>query len=189
MRVIAGECGGLALVAPKGSQTRPTTDKVKGAIFAMLGDRGACGRVLDLFAGSGGLGIEALSRGADWCDLVDRAPDAVEAISKNLAHTKLASQARVHRSEVERFLMLVTEPYDLILCDPPYGLKELPAILARVAHPAVARDGATVVVEYGRRDEVPVVIGRLRRDRVRVHGDTAVAIYDVVDGPIPGGTE
>jgi 16S rRNA G966 N2-methylase RsmD len=77
----------------------------------------------------------------------------------------------------------------LILCDPPYGLKELPAILARVAHPAVARDGATVVVEYGRRDEVPVVIGRLRRDRVRVHGDTAVAIYAVVDGPIPGGTE
>jgi 16S rRNA G966 N2-methylase RsmD len=104
VRVIAGEARGVPLAAPPGKGTRPTSDRTKEAIFAVLGDLGCDGRVLDLFAGSGALGIEALSRGATSCDFVEAAPAACRAIVANLAKTKLATQGRVHQRTVERFL-------------------------------------------------------------------------------------
>lgn len=176
MRVIAGEAGGIPLAAPKGTATRPTTDKVKGAIFGMLGEDGASGRVLDLFAGSGGLGIEALSRGADWCDFVDRSADAVAAIHANLVKVRLAGSARVVRGDAHRFLDTVSTPYDLVVCDPPYGWANMDDLVARLARPQVTRDRAVVVVEIGRRDPPLAVPPRLVIDRERTHGDTVIAI-------------
>ncbi|MGH2350896.1 MAG: RsmD family RNA methyltransferase, partial [Chloroflexota bacterium] len=134
MRVIAGEARGVPLVAPAGRGTRPTSDRTKEAIFSVLGDLGCEGRVLDLFAGSGALGIEALSRGATFCDFVDSAAAACRAIEANLAKTKLAAQGRVHRQPVARFVAAATGraagvSYDLILMDPPYELLELDALL------------------------------------------------------------
>lgn len=176
MRVIAGDAGGLVLVAPRGSATRPTTDKVKGAIFGMLGEAGAAGRVLDLFAGSGGLGIEALSRGATWCDFVDRSPDAIAAIVANLAHTHQAGAGQVHRVEALRFLDGIGTPFDLVLCDPPYGWVAMDDLLGRLARPEVTRGGGIVVLETGRRDPAPSPPARLVVDRTRIHGDTVVTI-------------
>lgn len=176
MRVIAGELGGVHLAAPRGTGTRPTTDKVKGAIFGMLGEAAGTGRVLDLFAGSGGLGIEALSRGADWCDFVDRSPDAVASVVANLQRTRLADVARVVRGDAHRFLAAVREPYDLILCDPPYGWGPMEDTLTRVAQRSVMRDGAVLVVETGRRDPSVNAPAGLIVDRVRTYGDTVVTI-------------
>ena len=181
MRVIAGHVGGIVLAAPRGTSTRPTTDKVKGAIFGMLGEDGGAGRVLDLFAGSGGLGIEALSRGAGSCDFVDRMPDAVAAIVANLAKARLGAAARVIRGDAHKFLDTVREPYDLILCDPPYGWAAIEDLLERLARPLVSRDGTVLVIETGRRDPPVVAPPRLAVDRVRVHGDTVVTILRAED--------
>ena len=119
MRVIAGTSGGLRLFAPR-TGVRPTMDRVKAAIFSSLGDRVIGARVLDLFAGTGALGIEALSRGAASATFVERDPHAIAAIERNLAATSLSG--RVRKQDVFDFLphTPLTETYDLILADPPY---------------------------------------------------------------------
>src|SRR5919202_359623 len=109
MRVIAGRVKGHHLQAPRGMDTRPTSDKVREAVFAMLGDRFADGRVLDLFAGTGALGIEALSRGASYAVFVERRPPACQVIRANLKHTKLEDLARVMCMPAERALTLLDE--------------------------------------------------------------------------------
>ena len=120
MRVIAGSAGGLALHIPK-SELRPTMDVVKGAIFSSLGDFVAGARVLDLFAGTGSLGIEALSRGAASVTFVESERRAVQTIEKNLAHTRLTGT--VHAMDVFRFLDRLSAPgsYEIIFADPPYA--------------------------------------------------------------------
>lgn len=120
MRVIAGRAGGIRLAVPK-SGVRPTMDRVKAAIFSSLGDAIIDARVLDLFAGSGALGIEALSRGAAFVLFVEKDRQLTEAIEKNLAKTKL--DGRVRRQEVFEFLQRSsgTERFQIIFADPPYG--------------------------------------------------------------------
>ena len=118
MRVVAGELGGRRLHAPAGGATRPTADKVREALFSIVGDiEGA--RVLDLFAGSGALGIEALSRGAADATFVERAGPAVAAIRRNLL--ELGLEGDVRRGDVARFLKRAAgePPFDLVFCDPP----------------------------------------------------------------------
>lgn len=119
MRVIAGSAGGLRLTVPE-TEVRPTMDRVKAAIFSSLGDRVVNAKVLDLFAGTGALGIEALSRGAASALFVEENATAVRAIEQNFIHTKL--RGRVRRGDVFAFLEAVqsNERYDIILADPPY---------------------------------------------------------------------
>ena len=117
MRVVAGIAGGIPLQIPK-HDLRPTMDKVKGAIFSSLGEMVVGARVLDLFSGSGALGIEALSRGAACAVLLDNNVQAIQSININLAKTRL--QAVVRRDDVFRFLKQNTAEFDLILADPPY---------------------------------------------------------------------
>jgi 16S rRNA (guanine966-N2)-methyltransferase len=182
LRVIAGEARGVPLVAPKGDRTRPTSDLLKGAIFSMLGDRAGEGRVLDLFAGSGALGIEALSRGADWCDFVDASRAACQAIEANLAKTRLGERAAVHVLPVQRWLAQagsasVAAPYDLILIDPPYALAEQDAILGRLASSPLVGERTLLILEHtSRRTPLPA-LGPLRISKSRRHGDSAVTIY------------
>ncbi len=180
MRVIAGEAGGVPLVAPSGTATRPTSDKLKGAIFSSLGDVGCTGRVLDLFAGSGGLGIEALSRGADFCDFVDSAAAACRAIRVNLHKTKLADRTAVHQLAVARFVASAAgAPYDLILMDPPYALAGLEALLAEVAVSGLVGPGTTLLVEHASRRTLPPRLGPMEAGRTRTHGDSAFTIFAV----------
>jgi 16S rRNA (guanine966-N2)-methyltransferase len=202
MRVIAGEAGGVPLVAPPGRETRPTADKVKGAIFSSLGDAGCNGRVLDLFAGSGALGIEALSRGADFCDFVDSAAAACKAIRANLAKTRLASSATVHCQPVQRLIQAASaggagpdraaapqapppaqvihaahSAYDLVLLDPPYALPDLESLLVTLATSPLVGPQTTMLVEHASRRPLPPVLGPLRAVKTRTHGDSAFTIY------------
>lgn len=140
MRVVAGEAKGRRLVAPDGEATRPTSDRVREATFNALGSLGypEDASVMDLFAGSGALGIEALSRGAAHCTFVEEDRRAVEAITANLRSTGLADRATVVRAEVLGWLGgHRKESADLALCDPPYPFDGWVELLARIAAPFV----------------------------------------------------
>ena len=130
MRVVSGTAGGLRLVAPAGRDTRPTTDRVREAIFSALESLGSVGgaEVLDLFAGSGALGIEALSRGAAAATFVDNAGDAIAAIAANLDRTKLVG-GTVVRADALGFVASGGR-YDLAFADPPYDFDRWPELLA-----------------------------------------------------------
>jgi len=163
------------LPTPVGDAVRPTSDRVREALFGRLGElEGA--RVLDLFAGTGALGIEALSRGAAYAVFVERAPAALVALRANLAALGLEGTARVVRGNAVAAVARLGragERFDLILLDPPYASGEAaPALRALVASGALAPD-ATVVVESGRRHPVPPVPG-LRRVDERRYGDTVL---------------
>ena len=153
LRVIAGSAGGLPLVAPKSGAARPTTDRVKESLFAALGlDRIVDASVLDLYAGSGALAIEALSRGAAGAVLVERDHSAVKAIRRNLATTHLRERTRVQDSTVAAFLSgkpPAERPFDLVFLDPPYAAatRELGRILDGLDQTGWVAEGATVVVE------------------------------------------
>ncbi len=150
MRVVAGSAGGIPLFAPK-SDLRPTMDVVKGAIFSSLADFVVGARVLDLFAGSGGLGIEALSRGAASATFVETDPRAIDSITSNLAKTRL--RGSIQQMDVFAFLDRFVTPglFDLILADPPYakapGDRDFTPELLRneSLHRALAPDGIFVM--------------------------------------------
>ncbi|HLL93083.1 MAG TPA: 16S rRNA (guanine(966)-N(2))-methyltransferase RsmD [Solirubrobacteraceae bacterium] len=177
MRVIAGRHGGRRLKTPTGTVTRPTSDRVREALFSMLGQVEGC-HVLDLFAGSGALGIEALSRGASGAVFVERNARAVAVLRANLAALALADDvARVRHVDALSALRSArerVETYDLIFIDPPYRqapawADELAAILPPLLSPA-----ARVVVESATRAplELPLEIERQRR-----YGDTSITIH------------
>lgn len=132
MRVVAGSARGRPLLAPPGRDTRPTTDRVREAVFNALTSLDAIegATVLDLFAGTGALGIEALSRGAAAADFVERDAGARRVLQANLAATDLADRARVHGGTAESFLAGAPGPYDLVLLDPPYAYDQWEALLA-----------------------------------------------------------
>ncbi|MGZ4678250.1 MAG: 16S rRNA (guanine(966)-N(2))-methyltransferase RsmD [Acidimicrobiia bacterium] len=180
-RVIAGEQGGLRLVVPKGSRTRPTTDRVKESLFAALGPGRLVGaRVLDGYAGSGALAIEALSRGAARATLVDRDPRAVDAIRRNLATTRLTDRANVLRRGVAGHVQgrPPTTPFDLVFLDPPYDLTgaELGRVLDALAVPGWLAADAAVVVERAANAGPPPLPTGWGVTWERVYGDTLVVL-------------
>jgi 16S rRNA (guanine966-N2)-methyltransferase len=187
MRVIAGEAGGVPLVASVGAGVRPTSDRLKTAMFAVLGDAGCEGRVLDLFAGSGALGIEALSRGAEHCDFVEGRAAACTAIRLNLRKTKLEARARVYCQTVERYLggaaAAAAGPFRLVLMDPPYALTDLESLLQALGASTLVAGDTVLVLEHSSRRQVPQRVGRLELARTRAHGDGAFSLY----GPVPEG--
>ena len=174
MRVIAGTHGGRELIAPKGRATRPTSDRVREALFSILGDVGGL-RVLDLFAGSGALAIEALSRGAAQATLVDSAPPAIAAIRRNLDALNLSGE--VVRQPVSRFLQSASRDarqYDLVFLDPPYRhASTLGRELTSALTPILA-DDARVVAESDRRSPLGLELTLLDERR---YGDTLIQIH------------
>ena len=175
MRVIGGTLGGRTLVAPRGRETRPTPERVREALFSILGSLDGL-RVLDLFAGSGALGIEALSRGARELTLVDAARPATAAIARNL--NSLGADAEVRRQTASGFLQQARDErrqYDLVFVDPPYGeAVRLGPQLSAALVPVLAT-GARVVFESDRR--APPTLEPLRRVDERRYGDTLIGIY------------
>jgi 16S rRNA (guanine966-N2)-methyltransferase len=208
VRVIAGVARGRPLQAPARSPTRPTGDKVKGAIFSMLEAealrRGfdpiaadeeqdgrfaaavAWPRVLELYAGSGALSIEALSRGATHADLVETSADARKAIDANLAKTGLADKASVHGMTSEAAVSTFRGTYDLILLDPPYDAEGVRLVLERLAGGGLLSSSGVVVWEHSRSAESSELIGapeggvRLRLLRTRPYGTASVSLYAAV---------
>ncbi|HEX2141032.1 MAG TPA: 16S rRNA (guanine(966)-N(2))-methyltransferase RsmD [Candidatus Limnocylindria bacterium] len=185
MRVIAGSAGGIALTAPRGDATRPVTDRVKETLFGILGDRVLDARVVDLYAGSGALGVEALSRGAAHATFVEHDRRALVAIRENLERTRLAASASVHGLEVARYLASAGDQrFDLAFLDPPYEERDILAPLERLA-PLLA-PGATVVVKHFWRTDVPAPPG-LAVARRRRFGETVLTFLetDAVEEPPP----
>jgi 16S rRNA (guanine966-N2)-methyltransferase len=177
MRVIAGALGGRRLLAPRGAGTRPTADRVREALFSVLGDVGGA-LVLDLFAGSGALGIEALSRGAAFATFVEREPGALAALEQNLASLELADCVRVVHADARAALRAARtrgDKYDLVFIDPPYAqASDLAAMLAAGLDGLLAR-GARVVSESARR--TPLELG-LELTFERRYGDTLIRIHE-----------
>ena len=172
MRVVAGELRGRRLAAPAGRATRPTSDRVREALFSMLGGVEDA-RVLDLFAGSGALGIEALSRGAGSAAFVDRDARAVAAIRSNLTALGLEG-ATVHRRDAVAFLGEASETYDLIFVDPPYdSAPRLAGPLSR-ALPAALSPEALIVSESDKRMPLELELPLVRE---RAYGDTRIALH------------
>lgn len=171
MRIVAGEFKGRRLAAPRGTGTRPTADRVREALFSMLGDVGGA-RVLDLYAGSGALGIEALSRGAASAVFVERDPQAVAAIERNLA--PLDVEAAVRRADVVRWLARAEGPFDLVFCDPPYDVASRLAGPLAERLPGLTADDARIVTESNKRNPLelpfPLIVERS-------YGDTRIAIH------------
>jgi len=185
LRVVAGTAGGRRLVAPP--HARPTTERTREAIFDALGARVVDATVLDLYAGSGALAIEALSRGAARARLVEPDRRALDAIAANLAATGFADQARVDATTVARLLDAGAPPeapFDLVLADPPYDAAagELARVLARLADPGWLAADARVVLETARRDSPPAPGAGLEVRSSRRYGDTLVTTL----GPAPG---
>jgi 16S rRNA (guanine966-N2)-methyltransferase len=178
-RVIAGTARGIRLEAP-GEGTRPLGDRVKQTLFAVLEPDLRDARVLDLFAGSGAAGIEALSRGAREATFVERDRAAVRVIENNLRRTHLADRAVVVRAEALAWLagQASVEPWDVVLVDPPYAERHaLTGALEALAAARVISPGARVVAKHFWRDAPPAMVGLLASERVRRFGETALTFY------------
>jgi 16S rRNA (guanine966-N2)-methyltransferase len=147
-------------------------------MFDMMGAAGVdYSRVLDLYAGSGALGIEALSRGGIWCDFVEQDSAACRLIIENLTLTGLSGRGDVHHRTVERAARCLKGPYSLVLADPPYADQEALAALGRLASSPVVGEGTVLVLEHSKRQQAPEMLGRLRLERTRRHGDSCISIY------------
>jgi 16S rRNA (guanine966-N2)-methyltransferase len=176
MRVVAGRYGGRRLASPKGAGTRPTADRVREALFSLLGDLEGVA-ALDLFAGSGALGIEALSRGASRVTFVDSSAAALRAVRGNLAVLSACEQATVVRADARAFLRNARRggpQYDLVFLDPPYRRAAALAESLSEALPPVLAPDARVAVESDRR--APLELGLPLVDERR-YGDTLMRIH------------
>jgi 16S rRNA (guanine966-N2)-methyltransferase len=172
VRIVAGAFKGRRLVAPRGTRTRPTADRVREALFSMLGDVDGS-HVLDLYAGSGALGIEALSRGAGSAVFVERDAKAVAAIERNLE--AVGVDARIVRQPAERFLAAAEGSYDLVFCDPPYDFASRLAGALAERLPAVTPPGARIVTESDKRNPLELPFPLVTE---RSYGDTRIAIHE-----------
>jgi len=177
LRIIGGEAKGRRLKAPQGAGTRPTADRVRETLFNILGQRLHGERVLDLYAGSGALALEALSRGASAAVLVERDRVAAQICAENAAALGYAARAQIVRAEVAQAVRRVPGPFDLVFVDPPYA--EGPAAaLQLLADLQLVAPGGTVVAEHDKRDEPAERYGALVRKDVRRFGDTAVSFFE-----------
>lgn len=183
MRVITGSAKGHKLKGPPDSGTRPMLDRVKESLFAILSGYDVIqGRVLDLFAGTGSLGIEFLSRGAAWADFVEQRAAVCKVIRENLAHTKLADRAKVHQSGVEAWIAQARgEPYDIIMMDPPYASPTIEATIEAIAASRLVKDGTILVVGHWPRLTLQERYGNLTQLTTRRLGDSSFSIYEYIE--------
>ena len=183
MRITGGTLRSRALRAPKGQATRPTTDRVREALFGILASSGVVegARVLDLYAGTGALGLEALSRGAASAVLVESGREALAALRENVTSLGLAGSAHVVSGEVARAFGRIARsgPFDLVFADPPWAqvdAGEADRALATLARDGLLAEDATVVLEHSSRTDPRDVAG-LSRQSTRRYGDTALTFY------------
>jgi 16S rRNA (guanine(966)-N(2))-methyltransferase RsmD len=175
MRVIAGELRGRKLLTPEGREVRPTSDKVKGAIFSMLGEDVQDANVLDLFSGTGNLGMEALSRGARHCIFCDNNRNSIRLLRENLSLLKLEDRATVLMGDFRRGMKY--DKIDLIFADPPYGRGYCIKVLDAVAEGARLTVGGVLILEHGDGESLPQQITGLSHEKEKRYGRTRIDIY------------
>ena len=177
MRVITGKARGIQLKTPEGLQTRPTSDRVKEAMFSIIQFEIPGARVLDLFGGTGQLGIEALSRGAKSAVFVDGSEKACGLIRENLKRTKLEGEGRVVRSDYLDYLKRCRECFDIILLDPPYAEVFLENALKCISEIDILQTGGIIVTERPLGKDLPWKFEGFERSRDYKYGNTILAIY------------
>ncbi len=178
MRVIAGTAKGHRLKVARGTITRPATDLVRGAIFSILENiTGDWEQVLDLFSGSGALGIEALSRGAGWVDFVERQPRCCAIIRENLEKTKLAAKAHVYCCSVAKALSFLDKEYRIILMDPPYSNPSIGSLVERLATSKLVGANTTLVVTHSPHLPLNSTYASLNLVKEYRHGDSCIVVY------------
>lgn len=175
MRVITGTARGMVLRTLEGNDVRPTTDKVKEAVFSAFQFEIEGRRILDLFAGSGQLGIEALSRGAESAVFVDADKNAVKIVKENLAKTKLDSRATVVQTDSIAFLSMTDRIFDLAFLDPPYEKGLLQKALSKID--TLISEGGAVICEHPFREELDENYGSLIKTKEYKYSKTAVTVY------------
>jgi 16S rRNA (guanine966-N2)-methyltransferase len=186
MRVITGEAKGRKLKGPPSTATRPMQDKIKEALYSALESLDLdVTRVLDLYAGTGGIGIEALSRGAEWADFVDQQRAACDVIRWNLDHTGLTNRSAVHQMPVPAFLRRSGQPYDLVILDPPYADPEIATVLGQLADSQLVESGTIVALGHWPKFASDDVTDSLRLVKRRCHGDSCFSIFEVARGVTP----
>ena len=177
MRVITGKARGVQLKTPDGMLTRPTSDRVKEACFSIIQFDLPGARVLDLFGGTGQLGIEALSRGAKSAVFVDQREDACKLIRENLRRTKMESDGKVVRSDYLDYLRRTKEQFDIIFLDPPYAEVFLENALNCITEIDILHSGGIIVTERPAEKELPFEFEGFTRSRDYKYGKTIITIY------------
>ena len=177
MRVVSGKYGGRPLKTLDGKTTRPTTDKVKGAIFNMIGPYFDGGRALDLYAGSGSLGIEAVSRGMDSAVLVEKDRRAQAIVAANIAMTKEVACFELLKMESSRALEQLTGPFDLVLLDPPYAKEQIISDIEKMAERKLLSEDIMVVCETDKSVDLPEEIADLGIWKQKIYGISKVTVY------------
>ena len=184
MRVIAGVHRGRRLLGPSGQAIRPTSDRVKEALFSILGERTTGARVLDLYAGTGSIGIEALSRGAAHVTFVEADRTALRLVRSNLQQCGLEPSANICACQVSQFFHRTTHwsgPYNIVFCDPPYQLTPDLIALANEWDRRWFADDAVVILEHGRKAQIPATLGPLSQVKRYDYGDTALTRYQLTE--------
>lgn len=178
MRVITGDAKGMPLKVPKGTPTRPATELVRGAIFSILENMtDDWDMVLDLFSGSGALGIEALSRGAGWVDFIDREPVCCATIRENLEKTKLDEYAHVYCASVTKAISLLDKEYNIILLDPPYANPNIGELLEQLAGSKLVGPKTIVVATHPDYRPLDATYGTLKKLKEHRHGGSCISVY------------
>ncbi|RJP21356.1 MAG: 16S rRNA (guanine(966)-N(2))-methyltransferase RsmD [Candidatus Abyssobacteria bacterium SURF_5] len=180
MRITGGQMKGIVLRAPRGLETRPTSDKVREAVFQTLGGLVSGTRVLDLFAGSGALGIEAISRGADFCVFVEKDRSAVRVIADNIARAGMQDKSRIVRSDFRDAVKMLSrhgETFRLILLDPPYASDILTGVAATLAANPIVAQGGILVLEHFKKTTAPDSLAGITTAETRYYGQTAITYY------------
>jgi len=181
MRVIAGTQKGRRLHGPQGPGLRPTADRVKEALFSILGNRIVGARFLDLYAGTGSIGIEALSRGARRVTFVESNPAALRVLRTNVAQCKLDASAEIQTCPAGAFLRRLAktaDQYDIIFADPPYQPEHLAELWPTLAETVVVAPDALIVLEHSSKSAVPPAHGRLNLLRQYRYGDTTLSVFE-----------
>ncbi|MBD9120334.1 MULTISPECIES: 16S rRNA (guanine(966)-N(2))-methyltransferase RsmD [Streptococcus] len=177
MRVVAGTFGGRPLKTLDGKITRPTTDKVKGAIFNMIGPYFDGGRVLDLFSGSGSLAIEAISRGMDEAVLVERNRQAQAIITENIKMTKAQNQFHLLKMDANKAIGVLKGPFDLVLLDPPYAKEEIIKNITDLEDAGLLSEEVMIVCESDKAVDLPEEISHFGIWKQKTYGISKVTVY------------
>ena len=177
LRVVAGDFGGRPLKTLEGKTTRPTTDKVKGAIFNMIGPFFDGGRVLDLFSGSGSLAIEAISRGMSAAVLVEKDRRAQAVIQENIKMTKSEEQFQLLKMDAARALTQLTGQFDLVLLDPPYAKEQIVANITQLEEQGLLSEEVMLVCETDKGVDLPEEVSNFGIWKQKTYGISKVTVY------------
>ena len=177
MRIVSGKYGSRKLESVPGQGTRPTADKVKGAIFSSLGNHFDGARFLDCYSGTGNMALEALSRGMDEVVCVDTSTKAIQTIKKNVAMLQVGAQCQIIRGNIFAVLDRLTKPFDLIYIDPPYAKQKNVMLIEQLCHHQLVKDTSIIVVESDEKDTFPEQIVDFVIWKTKTYRNTKITYY------------